>query len=60
MKWFGSGQCSAPTYYAFSILGLREMTLADARLNDAERWLDAGVDTAGERRMSAGMLVADQ
>ena len=30
------------TYYAFAILGLREMTLADARLNDAERWLDAG------------------
>jgi hypothetical protein len=36
------------------------MTLADARLNDAERWLDAGVDTAGEHRMSAGTLVADQ
>ena len=59
------------TYYAFAILGLREMTLADARLNDAERWLDAsrselasgadaGVDTAGERTLPAGMVVADQ
>src|SRR3954452_1541025 len=48
------------TYYAFAILGLREMTLADARLNDDERWLDAGVDTPGERRLPVGMLVADQ
>jgi LuxR family maltose regulon positive regulatory protein len=48
------------TYFAFAILGLREMTLADARLNDAERWLDAGVDTAGKGRLPPGMLVADQ
>src|SRR5437879_5958519 len=48
------------TYYAFAILGLREMTLADARLNDAERWLDAEVDTSGERTLPAGMVVADQ
>ena len=28
-----------------AILGLRDMTLADARLIDAERWLEAGVDS---------------
>jgi LuxR family maltose regulon positive regulatory protein len=49
------------TYYAFAILGVREMTLADARLNDAERWLDVGVvDATAERGLPAGMLVADQ
>src|SRR5437868_5998128 len=36
------------------------MKLADARLNDAQRWLDAGLDTAGERTLPAGMVVADQ
>ena len=36
-------------YYAFAILGLREITLADARLNDAERWLDGWGGSAGER-----------
>jgi hypothetical protein len=46
------------TYYAFSILGRRELTLADARLNDAERLL-AAAETAGERGLPAGMLVAD-
>jgi LuxR family transcriptional regulator, maltose regulon positive regulatory protein len=48
------------TYYAFSILGLGELKLAEARLNDAERWLDACVGTPGERTSPAEMLVADQ
>src|SRR5205807_9911024 len=59
------------TYYAFAILGVREMTLADARSNDAERWLDASpserasgadaeLDTADECTLPAAMLAAHQ
>ncbi|MDQ3811721.1 MAG: tetratricopeptide repeat protein, partial [Chloroflexota bacterium] len=49
------------TYYAFAIVGMGEMVAAEARLRDAERWLEGAVlgsDTRGAPPL--GMMVADQ
>ena len=47
------------TYYAFALLGAGELDAAEARLRDAERWLDGA---AGEPpgAASARMVVADE
>jgi len=49
------------TYYAFAILGIGEMEAAEARLRDAERWLDGNVDASSTPDASpAQMMVTAQ
>src|SRR5205807_333421 len=43
------------TYYAFGLLGVGDMDAAAARLNDAERWLDAPpAEPAGDTSYAPG------
>jgi LuxR family maltose regulon positive regulatory protein len=48
-------------WYAYALLGRGEIEAAEARLNDADRWVEASGPRKGQlRNPSDGMVVADQ